>query len=112
MNDCFIDDLKIIINVINIILENERYNYNIIFNEIKMRLFLYVKKFIFRDLFIKVSLFVLKKMLFKYLKVINHNMKSCIRYFITIMKLSCAHMIKQRILEKIEILKIEDIHFH
>ena len=86
--------MKIIVDVINIMLENERYNYNIIFNEIKMRLFLYAKKFIFRDFFIKISLFILKKMLFEYLKVINHNMISCIKHFITIMKLSCAHIMK------------------
>ena len=71
--------MKIIVDVINIMLENERYNYNIIFNEVKMRLFLYVKKLIFRDLFIKVSLFALRKMLSRYLKIINHDMKSYIR---------------------------------
>ena len=60
-------------------LENERYNYNIIFNKIKMRLSLYVKKFIFRNLFIKVTLFILKKMLSRYLKIINHDIKSYIK---------------------------------
>ena len=75
-------------------LENKRYNYNIIFNKVKMHLFLYVKKLIFRNLFIKISLFILKKMLFKYLKVINHNITSCIKHFITIIKLSYAYIIK------------------
>ena len=60
-------------------LENERYNYNIIFNKVKMRLLLYVKKFIFQDFFIKISSFALKKILFRYLKVINHDIKSCIK---------------------------------
>ena len=94
MNNCFIDNLKIIINVINIMFENKRYNYNIFFNKIKMRLFLYVKKFIFRDLFIKISLFILKKILFKYLKIINYIIKLYIKHFIIIIKLSCAHIIK------------------
>ena len=94
LNNCFIEYLKIIVDVIDIMFENKRYNYNIIFNKIKMRLSLYVKKFIFRDFFIKVSLFILRKMLFKYLKVINHNIISCIKHFITIMKLSCAYIMK------------------
>ena len=54
-------------------LGNERHNYNIIFDEIKMRLLLYVKKLIFRDLFIKVSLFALKKDVISISK--NHQLR-------------------------------------
>ena len=55
----YINNLKIIVNVINLIFINKRQNYNIKLNEIKMRILLYIKKFIFRNLFIKISLFIL-----------------------------------------------------
>ena len=79
LNNYFINDLKIVVDIINIMFGNERYNYNIIFNKAKIRLPLYVKKLIFQNLFIKVSLFVLRKMLSRYLKVINHDIKSYIK---------------------------------
>ena len=55
----YINNLKIIVNVINLIFINKRQNYNIKLNEIKMRILLHIKKFIFRNLFIKISLFIL-----------------------------------------------------
>ena len=48
------------IQVINVIFINEHYNYNMKLGETKIRLSLYVKKAFFRDLFIKISLFILK----------------------------------------------------
>ena len=110
--DSCVDDLKIVINTIDLMFMNERQNYNIKLNKTKMRISIHVKKFIFRDLFIKVSLFVLNQILSHYLKVINHNMKSCIKQFITTMRLSYAHIMKQRISKTIKILKIKDIHFY
>ena len=44
-----------------------------------MRLFIYIKKFIFRGFHIKISLFIFKKMLFYYIKIINYNLKSYIK---------------------------------
>ena len=77
-----------------------------------MRISLHVKRLIFRNLFTKISSFTLNQILFHYLKIINYNIKSYIKQFITIMKLSYAHIMKQRMLEVIEMLKIEDIHSH
>ena len=51
-------------------------------------------------------------MLFYYQKIINHNVKPCIKQFMTIMNLSYTHIIKQRISKYIEILKIENIYFY
>ena len=51
-------------------------------------------------------------MLFEYLKIINYNIKSCIKHFIMIIKLSYAYIMKQCISERVKMLKIEDIHFH
>ena len=74
-----------------------------------MRLFIYIKKFIFRDLYIKVSFFILKEMLFHYLKIINNIIKLYIKYFIIIMRLSCIYIIKRRILEAAKVFKFENI---
>ena len=73
---------------------NERSNYKIVLNEIIMRLLLYLKKAIFRDLYIKVSLYAIKQMLSQYLKVINYEIKSCIKSFTAIIRLSYTHVIK------------------
>ena len=112
LTDFYIGNLKIIINAIDLMFMNERQNYNIKLNEIKMRISLHVKKSIFRDLFTKISLFALNQMLSHYLKVINHNIKPCIKQFIITIKLLCAYVMKQRMLKATEMLRIEDIHSH
>ena len=77
-----------------------------------MRILLHIKRFIFRNLFIKILSFILNQMLFHYFKIINHNIKLCIKQFIIIMKLLYTYIMKQRILKAIEILKIENIYSH
>ena len=44
-----------------------------------MRLFIYIKKLIFRNLYIEISLFILKEILFYYIKIINYNIKLYIK---------------------------------
>ena len=44
-------------------------------------------------------------MLSHYFKIINYNIKSYIKQFIIIMKLLYAHIMKQRMLKAIEMLK-------
>lgn len=104
--------MKTIINAINLMLINERYTYNMLINKVKMRLFIYIKKPIFRDLYIKVSSFALKEILPHYLKVINNIIKLYIKFFIITMRLSYIHIIKRRISEAAGIFKLEDIYFH
>ena len=107
-----IGDLENVVQAIDTMLINERHTYNIKHGEAKMRLPQHLKKPIFRDLYTKVSPFALKEMLPQYLKVINHHMKPCTRYFTTTMGLPCAHVMEQRMLEAAGVLKLEDIHSH
>ena len=60
LNKSFINDLKIINKVINKMFINKRYAYKIKFNEIKIRFSKNLKKFIFRDFYIKISSFAFK----------------------------------------------------
>ena len=77
-----------------------------------MRFFVYIKKLIFRDLYIKVSLFTLLKILSYYKIIINDIIKPYIKFFTTTMRLSYIYIIKQRISKEIKILKFNDIYIY
>ena len=93
-------------------LTNERQSYQIAVNEARIRLSIHVKKPIFRDLYGKVSLFALKQMLPHYLKVVNHMMKPCTKFFTTTMGLPCAHIMEEHMADGAGVLRLEDIHSH
>ena len=59
-----------------------------------MRLPIYLKKLVFRDLYTKVLPFALKEILSYYLKVINYEIKPYIKFFTTTMELPCSYIIE------------------
>ena len=110
--DLQIGDLETVYKAIDLMLGNERQDYKIALDEVKIRLSFYIKHDIFRDLYTKVSPFALKLMVSQYLKVKNNDMKSCTKHFTIIMGLSCVYIMERRMVEGAGILLLDDIHSH
>ncbi len=108
-----IDDLKTMMNEINLLLINEHHNYLIEMKEAKMRYFIELRKFIFDQLTSFVTSTALWKILSQYKRLIEcfTIISACIRIFITIIELSCSHKTQNRMYEE-ECLLIEDVHSH
>ncbi len=108
-----IDDLKIVMNDINLLLINEQHNYLIDINETRLRYSIELRKSIFNQLASFVTSIALRKILSQYKKLIERLtiIAACIRIFTTITELSCSHKIQQRLYEE-ESLLIEDVHSH
>ena len=111
-NPSVVGDLKTVVDAIDVMLTNERQSYQIAINEARIRLPIHVKKPIFRDLCGKVSPFALKQMLPHYLKVVNHTMKPCTKFFTTTMGLSCANIMEQHMADGAGVLRLDGIHSH
>jgi hypothetical protein len=109
----FIDNLKTMINKINLLLINEQHNYLIDINDAKLRYFIELRKFVFDQLTSFVILVVLWKILSQYKKLIERStiISSCTRVFIIITEFSCFHKIQKRLYETSSLL-IEDVHSH
>ena len=91
-----IDDLKKIINCIDLMLLNQRNDYIIVFEETKMHLAHDLWISIFRDLYAKIISFVLQRILSQW-ELLTSNatvLSCCINVFTTSMRLSCAHWIQ------------------
>ncbi len=108
-----IDDLKTMMNEINLLLINEHHNYLIEMKKTKMRYFIELRKFIFDQLTSFVTSTALWKILSQYKRLIEclTIISACIRIFIIIIELFCFHKIQNRMYEE-ECLLIEDVHSH
>ena len=109
------DDLKKIVDCIELMLLNQRNDYLIVFDEIKMRLIHDLWLSIFRDLHAQIILFALWKILSQWelLTLTSTALSLCINSFTTSMKLSCAHRIQAQIYsETLYILKLKNVHSH
>ncbi len=106
-------DLKTMMNDINLMFINEHHNYLIEMNEARMRYSIELRKSIFDQLVSYVTSIALWKILSQYKKLIEHFtvISVCIKIFITIIELSCSHIIQKRLFEE-ESLLIEDVHSH
>jgi hypothetical protein len=82
-------------------------------NEARMRYSIELRKSIFDQLVSYVTSIALWKILSQYKKLIEHFtvISVCIKIFITIIELSCSHIIQKRLFEE-ESLLIEDVHSH
>lgn len=107
----FTDDLKTMIDNIDLLLKNQYQEYRIVIDEAKSRIPHHIRISIFRDLLVLISSFALRRILTQYHRIVNENsLSQCIKSFTTIMKLSCAHVIQKRLFD-LGILLIEDVHF-
>ncbi len=111
--DKFTNDLKTIVNEINLLLINELQNYRIDLNDDKMRYFMKCRKSIFDQIAFFVSIIVLRKILSQYKLLMKRLivMSACINVFIIIIELPCSHRIQKRMFQK-ECILIEDVHSH
>jgi hypothetical protein len=131
--ETFTEDLKKMINVIELILKNERSKYLIAHEEEKARLsrsclIVALKNLQIRrksrsclviklkNLKIYISSYVLKlirKQIDKYLRIRNaeKSLSACTKIYEKSMKFFCAHVVKRRV-EKNDVLHLEDVHSH
>jgi hypothetical protein len=111
--ESFIDDLKTMINEINLLLMNEYHNYLLKFEKTKMRLSMKLNKSIYQRLIAHVTSHVLKKIDEQYKLLINQSIafSSCTNVFIIIIELSCNHQIQNRLFDE-EFLTLKDVHSH
>ncbi len=108
-----IENLKTVMNEINLLLINEQHNYLIDINDAKLRYLIELRKHVFDQLTSFVILVVLWKILSQYKKLIERStiISSCTRVFIIITELSCSHKIQKRLYETNSLL-IENVHSH
>ena len=113
------DDLRKIVQNFDELCDRQRDNYQILIDEIKQRTSHNFKKSLYRDLIVFVTSFVLKKIDDHYKRLLNAQNKnitlfSCTNVFKRTMKLLCAHVIEERLIDATndEVLKLIDVHSH
>jgi hypothetical protein len=113
----FAENLKKMINVIELLLKNERSEYLIAHEEAKTRLSRSCSVVALINLQIFISLFALRlirKQLNKLTRTKNFSdepLHACIKIYQTSMSLSCAHVIERRF-DNEELLTLNDVHSH
>jgi hypothetical protein len=108
-----IDDLKTVVNDINLMLINERQNHRINLDENRIRYSMKLRKSIFQQLTSFVINVALRKMNSQYQMLIKRSivMFCCTNVFIIIIELSCNHRIQKRLYQEESIL-FENVHSH
>ncbi len=107
------DDLKMMMNNIEILLMNQRKNYAMKLNDAKMRVSFDLKISSFRDLILHVISHVLRLIFNQYLLIEKSDHSSvCTHSWIIISNLSCSHLIKNRMTTFARMLLLEDVHSH
>ncbi len=108
-----IDDLKMMMNNIEILLMNQRKEYATKFDETKMRVSFDLKISSFKDLISHVISHALRMIFNQYVLIdqSNHSFV-CTHFWIIVSNLSCSHWIKNRIRASTKILLLENVHQH
>ena len=108
-----IDDLKTVIDDINLMLMNEYQIHLISINEAKIKVPMILRKSIFQNLIAHVISIVLRKIIPQYDLLTDQStaVLLCIGAFSTFMKLPCSHVIQQRLFDN-EGLFLNDVHPH
>jgi hypothetical protein len=114
--ETFTEDLKKIVNVIELLLKNKRSEYLIAHEKEKARLSRSCLIVALKNLQIYINSYVLKlirKQIDKCLRIKNakESLSACTKIYETSMRLSCAHVVKRRV-EKNDVLHLENVHFH
>jgi hypothetical protein len=108
-----IEDLKMMINDINLLLTNEFHNHFLIIENAKIRFFMNLRKFIFQQIVLYVVFDVLKIILDQYDFFMQRFtiLSFCTHVFIIIIDLSYNHKIQERLYDE-DFILFEDIHNH
>ncbi len=108
-----INDLKKVVDCIELLLLNQRNDYVIILEKAKMRLATDLWLSILRDLYAQITFFALRRILSQWQLIAAHStaLPRCINTFTTCMRLSYAHCIQAWMYSELShILKMEDVH--
>jgi hypothetical protein len=110
---CSIDDLKIVINDINLLLTNELQNHLLIIENARIRFLMNFRKLIFQQVASYVALNVLRMILDQYDFFMQRFtiLSSCTHVFIITIDLSCSYKIQERLYNE-DFILLEDIHDH
>jgi hypothetical protein len=108
----FIDDLKIVIDNLDLLMINQKHEYVRKFEEIKIRYSVNCRLDIFRNISAFVISAALRIIMSEYKKLIDQIivLSACINAFKTSFDSSCAHVIQQRFFESFDCLLLEDVH--
>ncbi len=108
-----IENLKIVMNNIKLLLINQIHDHIIALDEVKNRYSAHLRKFIFQQVFAFVALNVINLMMSQYQLLTNQTtaLSRCTSVFTKTMRLSCNHKMQKRLYEKDSLL-IEDVHSH
>ncbi len=111
--DASIDDLKIVIKSIDLLLMNEYINHLLVIDNAKIRFSLNLRHSVYQLISSYVTYVVIRKIHSQYQKIIENStiVSVCIEVFIIITDLSCAHLIQKRLFE-VEFLLLNDDHSH
>ncbi len=107
------ENLKTMINAINLLLMNEYQNYLLRLKEQKIRYSLDLRKKIYQQLFAYITHHALRKISHQYDLLTERStaLNACINVFIIITELSCSHRIQNRMFKR-EIIQLKDVHSH
>ncbi len=107
------EDLKTMINDINLLLMNEYQNYLLKLKEQKTRYSLNLRKKIYQQLFAHITHYALRKISHQYDLLTERStaLNACTNVFIIITELLCSHKIQSRLFQR-EIIHLEDVHSH
>jgi hypothetical protein len=107
------EDLKTMINAINLLLMNEYQNYRLKLKDEKTRYSLNLRQKIYRRLCAHITHYALRKISHQYDLLTNRStiFQACINIFIIITELSCSYRIQDRLYQE-EIIQLRDVHSH
>jgi hypothetical protein len=108
-----IEDLKIVMNSIKLLLINETHNHLLALKDVKLRCSAHLRKLIFQQLLAFVISTIINLMMSQYSLLFDRSIAffSCIDVFIKIMRLSCSHKMQKRLYQDDNLL-IENVHSH
>jgi hypothetical protein len=107
------NDLKTVIDAINLLLINEYTTYLMKIDDDKIRLSMKLNKSIFQNLIAHIIISALRRIMNQYKLLTEQStmMLACTNIFIDITELSCNHKIQKRLFAE-EKLMIENVHSH
>ena len=109
-----INNLKLIIDKIDLLFINQQNDYLIDFEKIKMRLFKILRQSIFRDLIEYVILYALQKIYTKYkaLTNVSNVFFRCSKTYTIKSDLLCNYVISKLMFNFSDVLKLKNVHSH
>ena len=113
-SDLDLEDLKTVIDFIDLLLMNQRQIYILNMKQIKVRLSHRFRLFIFIHLLARVISFALKQIYDQYrlITAASTALSVCTRMFTTMTELLCAHKIQERMFERSKLIQLKDVYFH